>query len=75
MSTGVSAGAAPGAAPGSVFLAERFGLVAPIASGCRGLSYLLLAVYALPLPTRGAWLSRRRDPAPATAAPSLPSHR
>ncbi|QQP99864.1 hypothetical protein [Lysobacter enzymogenes] len=60
---------------GSVFLADRFGLVALIASGYRGLSYLLLAVYVLPLLTRGVWLLRRRDPAPATAAPSLPSHR
>nr|WP_217497780.1 hypothetical protein [Lysobacter enzymogenes] len=58
-----------------MFLADRFGLVALIASGYRGLSYLLLAVYVLPLLTRGVWLLRRRDPAPATAAPSLPSHR
>ncbi|WP_394537863.1 hypothetical protein PRJ39_17970 [Lysobacter enzymogenes] len=59
---------------GSVFLADRVGLVALIASGYRGLSYLLLAVYVLPLLTRGVWLLWRRDPAPAALAPILPSH-
>ncbi|HVJ39238.1 MAG TPA: hypothetical protein VM687_15740 [Stenotrophomonas sp.] len=40
---------------GSIFIAERFGLVALIAQGYRGLAYLFLAVYVLPLLTVGAW--------------------
>lgn len=52
---------------GSIFLADRIGLIALIASGYRGLSYLLLAVYVVPLLTWGAWLLSR---APASAAAS-----
>ncbi|HEY9255341.1 MAG TPA: hypothetical protein VIP30_12480 [Stenotrophomonas sp.] len=40
---------------GSIFIAERFGLVALIAQGYRGLAYLFMAVYVLPLLTVGAW--------------------
>lgn len=40
---------------GSVFLADRFGLVALIASGYRYLSYGFLAIYVLPLLTHGVW--------------------
>jgi len=40
---------------GSIFIAERFGLVALIAQGYRSLAYLFLAVYVLPLLTLGAW--------------------
>lgn len=55
---------------GSIFLADRFGLVALIAQGYRGLSYLLLAVYVVPLLTWGLWLLRRgRLDAPTTARP------
>lgn len=44
---------------GSIFIAERFGLVALIAQGYRGLAYLFLAVYVLPLLTVGIWRLRR----------------
>ena len=40
---------------GSIFIAERFGLVALIANGYRALSWLLLVVYVLPLMTLGVW--------------------
>ncbi len=46
---------------GSIFLAQRFGLVTLIAKGYRGLAYLILAVFVLPLMTLG--LSRLRRPA------------
>ncbi|KRD34616.1 MULTISPECIES: hypothetical protein [unclassified Lysobacter] len=41
---------------GSIFLADHVGLVALIAQGYRGLSYVLLAVYVLPLLSWGLWL-------------------
>ncbi len=40
---------------GSIFIAERFGLVALIAKGYRLLAALFLAVYVLPLMTWGVW--------------------
>lgn len=40
---------------GSIFIADRFGLVTLIAKGYRGLAYLFLAVYVLPLLTVGVW--------------------
>jgi uncharacterized membrane protein YkvI len=46
---------------GSIFLAQRFGLVTLIAKGYRGLAYLILAVFVLPLMTVG--LARLRRPA------------
>lgn len=39
----------------SIFLAQRFGLVTLIARGYRGLAYLFLLVYVLPLMTYGVW--------------------
>ncbi len=54
----------------SIFIAERFGLVALIAQGYRGLAYLFLAVYVLPLLTVGAWrLWRHATRASATLPP------
>ena len=44
---------------GCMFLANRFGLVALIATGYRVLAYILLAVYVLPLLTIGLWQLRR----------------
>ena len=44
---------------GCMFLANRFGLVALIATGYRALAYILLAVYVLPLLTIGLWQLRR----------------
>jgi uncharacterized membrane protein YkvI len=47
---------------GSIFLAARFGLVTLIARGYRGLAYLLLLVFVLPVMTIGLrrlWLDRR----------------
>ena len=50
---------------GSIFIATRFGLVDLIARGYRGLAYLFLAVYILPLLTVGVWrLWHRRDASP-----------
>ncbi len=50
---------------GSIFIAERFGLVALIANGYRALAWLFLAVFVLPLVTVGAWKLRHvRPPAP-----------
>lgn len=40
---------------GSIFIAQRFGLVALIANGYRALAWLILFVYVLPLLTVGAW--------------------
>jgi uncharacterized membrane protein YkvI len=46
----------------SIFLADRFGLVALIARGYRALAYVILIVYVLPLLTFGVWqLWRRRE--------------
>lgn len=39
----------------SVFVADRFGLVALIAKGYRALAWLVFAVFVLPLMTRGLW--------------------
>lgn len=39
----------------SIFVADRFGLVALIANGYRILSYAFLAVYVLPVMTYGVW--------------------
>jgi uncharacterized membrane protein YkvI len=47
---------------GSIFLAARFGLVTLIARGYRGLAYLILAVFVLPVMTLGLrriWKMRR----------------
>jgi uncharacterized membrane protein YkvI len=40
---------------GSIFLAARFGLVTLIARGYRGLAYMFLAVFVLPVMTVGVW--------------------
>jgi len=40
---------------GSIFLAAQFGLVTLIARGYRGLSYLLFAIFVVPLLTLGLW--------------------
>ncbi len=40
---------------GCMFVAERFGLVALIATGYRALAYILIAVYVVPLLTLGVW--------------------
>jgi uncharacterized membrane protein YkvI len=54
---------------GSIFIADRVGLVALIAQGYRGLAYLFLAVYVLPLLTVGVWRLWR---GPAAAVPPAP---
>ena len=51
---------------GSVFVADRVGLVSLIADGYRWLSYVLLAIYVLPLLTFGIW--RLSRPAGAVGA-------
>ena len=40
---------------GSIFIADRFGLVTLIAKGYRALSYLMIALYVVPLMTYGIW--------------------
>ncbi|HIE5354429.1 TPA: YkvI family membrane protein [Stenotrophomonas maltophilia] len=40
---------------GSIFIADRVGLVALIAQGYRGLAYMFLCLYILPLLTVGSW--------------------
>ncbi|HWK50416.1 MAG TPA: hypothetical protein VNR40_11045, partial [Steroidobacter sp.] len=46
----------------AMLIAERFGLVTLIARGYRGLAYVLIAVYVLPLLTYGVWrLWQRRE--------------
>jgi uncharacterized membrane protein YkvI len=42
----------------SIFVAEQFGLVTLIARGYRGLAYLFIAVYILPLAVRSLWSVR-----------------
>jgi len=51
---------------GSMVLAARFGLVTLIARGYRGLAYLFLAIFVLPVMTRGLWqlLTRRASRRP-----------
>ena len=53
---------------GSIFIADRFGLVALIARGYRALAWLFLVVYVLPLLTLGAWRLWRGAPPPLAAA-------
>lgn len=60
---------------GSIFIADRVGLVALIAQGYRGLAYLFLAVYVLPLLTVGVRRLWRRPTAAAMPAPALPGDR
>ncbi|GAB3064456.1 YkvI family membrane protein [Stenotrophomonas tumulicola] len=52
---------------GSIFIADRVGLVALIAQGYRGLAYMFLAIYVLPLLTIGIWRLLHRDAAPKVA--------
>jgi uncharacterized membrane protein YkvI len=54
---------------GSIFIADRVGLVALIAQGYRGLAYLFLAVYIVPLLTVGVWRLWR----PAAAVAPIPN--
>ena len=49
---------------GSIFLAARFGLVTLIARGYRGLAYMFLAVFVLPVMTIGIWQLYARSRAP-----------
>lgn len=51
-----------------MFLAERFGLVALIATGYRALAYILLAVFVLPLLTFGLWRLSRHQSIPLEVA-------
>ncbi|MDY6944783.1 MAG: hypothetical protein SXG53_03615 [Pseudomonadota bacterium] len=56
----------------AMLLADRFGLVTLIARGYRGLAYMLIAVYVLPVLTYGVWLlwQRRAQPALAPVSPA-----
>ena len=57
---------------GSIFIADRVGLVALIAQGYRGLAYLFLVVYILPLLTVGVWRLWRRPTPVAASATTVP---
>ena len=50
-----------------MFLADRFGLVALIATGYRALAYILLAVFVLPLMTFGVWRLWKHHKSPLEA--------
>jgi uncharacterized membrane protein YkvI len=51
---------------GCMFVADRFGLVALIATGYRALAYVLIAVYVIPVLTLGVWrLTRKKQEQPA----------
>ena len=51
---------------GCMFVADRFGLVALIATGYRALAYVLIAVYVIPVLTLGVWrLTRSKQEQPA----------
>ena len=52
---------------GSIFIAARFGLVELIARGYRGLAWLFLVVYVLPLLTVGVWRLRQHATRPLVA--------
>ena len=52
---------------GSIFLAARFGLVTLIARGYRGLAYLFLAIFVLPVMTLGVRQLRKRKNSQARA--------
>jgi uncharacterized membrane protein YkvI len=56
----------------AMLIADRFGLVTLIARGYRGLAYLLIAVYVLPVLTYGVWLlwQRRAQPDLAPVSPA-----
>jgi uncharacterized membrane protein YkvI len=55
---------------GSIFIADRFGLVALIANGYRALAWLFLVVYVLPLLTLGTWWLWRQRP-PVVRVPTI----
>jgi uncharacterized membrane protein YkvI len=55
---------------GSIFLAARFGLVTLIARGYRGLAYLFLAIFVLPVMTLGVRQLRRRKNSTQVQAPN-----
>jgi uncharacterized membrane protein YkvI len=57
---------------GCMFVANRFGLVALIATGYRALAYIVLAVFVLPLLTVGLWRLRGPQPASTAAIPAPP---
>ncbi len=57
---------------GCMFVANRFGLVALIATGYRALAYIVLAVFVLPLLTVGLWRLTRPQPGSADAIPASP---
>lgn len=54
---------------GSIFVADRYGLVALIAGGYRVLAWTLLALYVLPLLTVGAWWLWRHPASPVPVSP------
>jgi uncharacterized membrane protein YkvI len=55
---------------GSIFLATRFGLVNLIKHGYRGLAYMFLAVFVLPVMTLGVWQLYARRKATRSVAVS-----
>jgi uncharacterized membrane protein YkvI len=60
---------------GAIFVASRFGLVALIARGYRGLAVFVLVVYIAPLLTYGSWvlITRRANSKSGTTGSTAPS--
>jgi uncharacterized membrane protein YkvI len=52
----------------AIFLAARFGLVTLIARGYRGLAWLFLILFVIPVMTLGVWRLYRRQQSPAVSA-------
>lgn len=72
LSTAARLGISGGMLVTSIFVANRFGLVTLIARGYRGLAYVDLAVFAVPLLTFGVW-SIVRDYRTAAATKRQPA--
>ncbi len=67
LGTGARIGIAAVILIGCIFVADRFGLIALIASGYTALAYIFIGVYILPLMTLGIFKLYRNAPAPTTA--------
>jgi uncharacterized membrane protein YkvI len=53
---------------GSIFIANRFGLVALIANGYRALAYIMISLFVVPLMTYGVWQISRVERRPSMCA-------
>lgn len=67
LGTGARIGIAAVILVGCIFVADRFGLIALIASGYTALAYIFIGVYILPLMTQGIFKLYKNATAPTTA--------